>query len=270
MIFNFSDMLKKIIYLLPFIFLACDSGNESNNDALNNFTIELVSSVVQTHIDEEFTVTVNASEAMKELEISYDNFVTIAGNLYTDFGTSKTLTFNFDDLGSKTIYIKAFNAANQSIVKSVVIKVNRGNAVKITGIQVVSFNNINGTWDPEYPVSNPNHLADVFFGLNKTKLNNSFEESYSFKTWYTSLVKENQGDLTWNIGNEGLYINPMKTIRLGVIDQDTPPLGQNLLNSIQDYKDFSLSAYTMTKPNSITFSYPEINLEFILQVEWPN
>lgn len=251
--------------------VACDSGSDSTDTGQdqNNFTVNLVSSVTQINVDEEFTVTVNASEAMTGLVISYDNFTTIASNLYTNFGTTKTLKFNFDTLGNKTIYIKAFNAANQSAVKSVTVNVNRGNAVKIIGMQVVSFNNINGTWDPEYPTTNPNHLADVFFGFNKSTLNSPFESGYNYRKWYTSSVKQNQGDLTWIFAVENLYIQPEKIIRMGVVDEDTPPLGQNLLNSIQDYKDFSLSAYTTTKPTTITYSYPEINLEFVLQVEWP-
>lgn len=262
-------MFKKLIYLLPFVFLACDSGNDSSSDNQNNFTIELVSSVTQIDVDEEFTVAVNADETIKAMWVSLDNFAT-GGYSMRSFGSSYVLHFNFDTLGEKTIYVRCQNASNQVSEKQMTINVNRGNAVKITGMQVVSFNNINGTWDPEYPTTNPNHLADVFFGLNKAKLNSSFEDGYAFRTWYTSSVKENQGDLTWNVTNNGLYVNPLKTIRMGVADQDTPPLGENLLGSVQDYKDFSLSAYTTTKPTSITYSYPEINLEFILQVEWAN
>lgn len=268
--YNILKMLKKLIYLLPLAFLACDSGNESTTDNQNDFTIELVSSATQTNVDEEFTVTVDANETIKGMWVSLDNFASGGGYSIRNFGSSYVLHFNFDTLGEKTIYVRCQNEANQISEKQMTVNVNRGTAVKIIGMQVVSFNNINDTWDPEYPTTNPNHLADVFFGLNKAKLNNSFEDGYAFRTWYTSSIKENQGDLTWNVSNDGLYINPLKIIRLGVADQDTPPLGENLLGSVQDYKDFSLSAYTTTKPTSIIYSYPEINLEFILQVEWPN
>ncbi|ESU27091.1 hypothetical protein FLJC2902T_22690 [Flavobacterium limnosediminis JC2902] len=264
-------MLKKLIYLLPFAFLACDSDsdNSTENQSQNNFIVELVPSVTQTNVDEEFTVTVNAEETIKAMWVSLDHFAT-GGYSIRNFGSSYVLHFNFDTLGEKTIYVRCQNAANQVSERQIAINVNRGNAVKITGVQVVSFNNINGTWDPEYPISNPNHLADVFFGFNKSKLNSSLEEGYWPRLWYKSSVKENQGDLTWNISSAGLYVDPLKTIQIGVIDQDEPPLGQNLLNSIQDTKSFSLSAYTTTKPTTIAYSYPEINLEFILQVEWPN
>lgn len=267
-------MYRKLIYLLLIIFIACDSSSDSSSDNQNptptNFTVELTSSATTTNVDEEFTVQVNASEPMTKIIVSYDNFATTVVDATSDFGLSKTLKFNFDTLGSKTISVKAYNANNQSTVKTLMVTTNRGSAVKVTGIQVTSFYDMNNTWDPEYPTSDPNHLADVFFGLNKMKIGSPTYGTYGFTKWYTSSIKQNQGDLTWNIAGENLYIKPEKTIRLGLVDMDNPPVGQDLMIGPPDYRDFNLSAYTVTKPTSITFSYPEINLEFVLQVEWPN
>lgn len=265
-------MLKKIIYFIFFLVLfACESSSDSSS-IQSRFTIDLTSSATQTNVDQEFIVTLSANEPIKTIMVSYDNFATIVDNLSTssDFGTDETLVFNFDVLGTKTIYIKAYNASGQFTTKAVTVNVNRGNAVKIIGMQITSFYNINSTWDPEFGASDPNRLADVFFGFNKSKISSPIQGTYSVSTWYKSTVKQNQEDLTWNTTTGNLYIDPTKTIRMGVVDEDVPPLGQNLLNSIQDYKDFSLSGYTVTKPTSITYSYPEIGLEFILQVEWPN
>lgn len=49
-------MLKKLISLLPFVFLAYDSGGDSSAENINqnNFTIELVSSVSQINVPVKF------------------------------------------------------------------------------------------------------------------------------------------------------------------------------------------------------------------------
>ncbi len=268
--------MKNSRYLLGLIIgllvLSCssDDSKENNNPIPTAFTINAVASSTTVNVDQEFTVTITSDENMTGILYSYDNFVTEAG-LFTGFGTSRTLKFNLDKVGSNTIYFKATKEGNvYSSVKSVPITVNRGNAVKVTGMQVISFSGINTTWDPDYPTTNPNHLADVYFGFNKSTLNSPFEDGYSFRKWYTSSVKQNQGDLTWNFATENLYIQPEKTIRMGLADEDNPPLGQDLMVGPPDYRDFNFSAYTTTKPNTITFSYPEINLEFIVTVEWPN
>lgn len=86
------------------------------------------------------------------------------------FGSSLVLYFNFDTPGQKTIRVWALNNQNDTSEKQVVVNVTRGNAVKITGMKVVSFYNINQTWDSEYDVNNPNRLADVIFVFSKLKL----------------------------------------------------------------------------------------------------
>ena len=206
---------------------------------------------------------------MTGIYYSFDNFVTEAAK-FSDFGNSATLKFNLDKLGTTAIYFKALSQEeNFSTVKVVYITVNRGDAIKITGMQILSFDGINTSWDAEYPTSDINHLADVIFSYSKYKLNNPFENGfYRFTTWYTSIVKQNQENLTWSFANENLYIKPENSIRLDITDVDNPPLGQSLMQN--DYRDFNFINYTTTKPNNITFSYPELNLEFIVMVEWPN
>lgn len=256
--------MKRLIFILSAL-LAISCGSEDSPA----FTINATPSSSSVVVDEEFTITITSDDAMTGILYSYDNFVT-EHNLYSSFGNSRTLKFNLDDLGTKTIYFKAKAGNIYSSVKAVPITVSRGNAVKITGLQVLSFNGINTTWDPEFPTSDPNHLADVFFGFNKSTLDSPFENGYFFRNWYIASTKQNQGDLTWSFTSENLYIQPERTIRFGLADQDTPPLGQDLMMGPPDYRDFNFSAYTTTKPNTITFSYPEINLEFIVTVEWAN
>jgi hypothetical protein len=265
--------MKKTIYLfLLFSIFSCSSDEPQINTvpAPVTFQIAAVANLSTVVVDQEFTVTISSEEQMTGIFFSFDNFVTEYGS-NSDYGTSKALKFNLDDIGVTTLYFKAKKSNNvTSSIIAVPITVTRGNAIKITGLQVVSFSGINTTWDPEYAVSNPNHLADVFFGFLKASLNSPFENGYNYRKWYTSSVKQNQGDLTWSFPTENLYIQPERTIRMGLVDEDNPPLGQDLMMGPPDYRDFNFNAYSATKPNTVTLSYPEINLEFIVTIEWPN
>lgn len=256
-----------IITLACFCMLSCSSENSSEKES--TFNIELVPSTINVTVDKPFTITVNANEKMTFMGASLDNFAS-GGLADLGFGNSYVLHFNFDTLGQKTILVRAKNSKGAVSEKKVVVNVNRGNSIKIIAMKVISFYNINQTWDSGFAANDANRLADLYFGFSKSSLNNYFDSNYNIRRWFISSVKENQGDLTWNLTRNELYINPNGILRFGLVDQDTHPLGQDLLNGPPDFRDISFADYLVTKPNNITFSFPEINLQFILTVEWPN
>lgn len=264
--------MKKIIFLLTLSFLIVNCTPDKNGTLTSNnstFTIELVPSEINVVIDEPLTVAVSANETISQLWVSLDNFAT-GGYAIQPFGSSYTLNFNFDDLGQKTISVRVKNSEEVVSEKKVVINVNRGNAVKVTRLQVISFYGINTVYDPEFAASNPESLADLKFGFLKSLLRNSFENSYSFTDWYQSSVILNQGSMTWDLTDAQLYINPTKTIRFGLGEMDGGVGGADLMNGAPYYREISFSNYLSTKPTTITYSYPEINLEFKVFVEWAN
>lgn len=256
------------MFLLPLLFCMCSPSGDGVTPIVpaSTFEITVTPSLNNIVVDQHFTVMVAANQSMKSIEMSTDNFVTKSG-LQSDFGTSKELYFNFDELGSKTISIRAKNAANQVATKKITLNVMRGNAIKVTGLQVVSFSNINNTWDPEFPTTNPNHLADVYFGFSKSRLENFYTNEYYNRLWFTSPVKDNQGNLIWDITADNLYLNPNLSLQFGLVDKDGE-LGQDLLLGPPDYKTLNLSSYLSSKPSTITYSFPEINLEIKVSVEW--
>lgn len=260
--------MNKIIIITFACLSLFGCSSDSPPARVSTFNIELLPSTINVTVDEPFTITVNANEKIEFLGASLDNFTT-GGLANYGFGSSTVLHFNFDSLGQKMILIKAFNSQNDVSQKQVVVNVTRGNAIKITGMKVVSFYNINQTWDPEYASTDPNRLADIFFGFTKSKISNSFKNEYSLQRWFVSSVKENQGDLTWDLTNNALYCKSDNTLRVGFGDQDGS-LAQDLLNGPPDYREISFANYLVSKPNTITYSFPEINLQFILTVEWPN
>lgn len=262
--------MKKLLIVSIFCLslLGCNPDNPpATPERVSTFNIELVPSTVNVTIEETFSITVNANEKIELLGTSLDN-VEVSGFSNRGFGNSVVLYFNFDTLGQKTIRVRAINSQNDISEKQVVVNVTRGNAVKITGMKVVSFYNINQTWDPEYGVNDPNRLADVLFGFSKLKLSSDFSNEYGMYTWFVSSVKENQGDLNWDLTSDGLYIKPDRKSRVGFVDKDGE-MGQDLLHIPPDYKEISFADYLVSKPNTITYSFPDINLQFIVTVEWP-
>ncbi len=262
--------MKKILILIVLLFTIISCSSDSNeNENINPFSINLTPSANTVVVDQAFTITVSATEEIKELWVSTDNFAT-GGYAQRQFGTNYTLNFNFDSLGQKTISVRAKNQNNVVSEKQVVILVSRGNAIKIIGVQVISFYGINTTYDPEYGATDPNRLADLRFGLSKNKLGNPLDNIYSPAYWYLSSVIENQGNMTWDCSNDNLYLNPNAPLKFGLVDIDNGIAGADLLNGPPDYREISFTNYLITKPTTITYTFPEINLEFKVLVEWAN
>ncbi|MEM0542325.1 hypothetical protein WFZ85_06830 [Flavobacterium sp. j3] len=262
--------MKNTIYILILSLLMTNCSSESNdNENSNPFSINLTPSVTSVVVDQAFTISISATEEIKELWVSTDNFAT-GGYAQRQFGTSYILNFNFDTLGQKTISVRAKNQNNVVSEKQVVISVSRGNALKINGVQVISFYGINTTYDSEFPATNPNHLADLRFGLSKNKLGNPLDNIYSPTYWYLSNVIDNQGSMTWDCSNDNLYLNPNAPLKFGLVDIDNGIAGADLLNGPPDYREISFTNYLVTKPTTITYTFPEINLEFKVFVEWAN
>lgn len=258
-----------LLIILSLLMTNCSSDENNNDVNTNTFAITLVPSLTNVVIDQPFAVTVNANESISQMWVSYNNFAT-GGYAVQNFGNNFTCNFNFDTLGQKTISVRAKNQNNVLSEKQIIVNVTRGNAIKINGLQVISFSGIDTTFDNEFPTSNPNHLADLRFGFAKNKIGNSFNNNYSFVSWYVSSVIENQGTMTWDCSNSNLYINPNATLRFGLADIDNGIAGADLLNGPPDYREINFSNFLVTKPTTITYSFPEINLEFKLFIEWAN
>ncbi len=159
--------MKRLIQLILVIILsACSSSNDSigdnNNDDDNssNFSISL-SALDNAVIDESIAININANETLNNIQSSLDNFETTLFNRSDiNFGTSTTVHFAFDALGEKSISIKAKNSNGDEVTENVTININRGDAVKINQIKVLSFSNIDGIWDSEFGDTDSNRLAD--------------------------------------------------------------------------------------------------------------
>lgn len=269
--------MKKLFFLsIVAIFFACgssDDDNTDNNDGNNNgnndptFSIELSAndSVV---IDEIIPIDIIGNENIMTLEASLDNFQTTLFNQTNSngFGITASLYFNFDELGSKTISIKAINSNGDEDIKTTNVSISRGNSIKITNVEIVSFSNINNTWDSEFPSTDINHLADVFFHLRKPQVSIT-TGSLGFQDWFTSIIKENQGDLTWDVSSEELYLDPQLSLQYSMADDDGS-VNQDLMLGPPFEREITFSEHISTQPSTITLSVADIDLEVVLTLEW--
>ena len=266
------NTLNKIFSLLTlYVLLVNCSSNNSDNSS--TFSINLVPSATNAVVDQEFSLTINANETITGLWASTNNFAT-GGYAYETFGSTYVLRYNFDTLGQKIISIRCQNQNNDVSEKKITINVTRGYAIKILGVQIVSFSGINTVFDPEYPATNPESLADLRFGFSKILIGSPYQVSngsqYNWRNWYQSQIIPNQGNMSWDCSTANLYIDPSRNLRFGLSDIDNGIGGADLLNGPPDYREISFSNYLITKPTTITYSFPEINLEFKVLVEWAN
>lgn len=257
--------MKKIIGLIMLILLlSCSSESQ------DSFTFDATVSKSTITVDQPFSITVSSQENIMGIRYSYDNFKSgLAEFPGIGYGTSKVLHFKFITLGTKTIYIKLIKAGNiESETKAITVNVEKGDSVRITGLKITSFDGINTVWDPEYGTTNPNNLADVRFSFSKVASLNAFGTAGSIEGWYLTSIKENQGDLSWSFLTEDLYVDPNGYLIFSIYDQDESNLVQILSSSI-NVPHIYMSSYASTKPNSINVSFPESNVKFTLNLEWP-
>lgn len=261
--------MKRILLItLSLLFSACSSSDDSNepNDNNSTFTIEL-SGNSTAFIDEVIEVTVLSNETMKSLEFSFDNFET-SSTSFSDLEKTTTRYFSLDKLGANTIYFKAKNNEDEEVIETMTISTTRGNAIQITSVKVISFSNMDNTWDSEFSDSDANRLADVFFNLRKPKPD-SKQGGLSFQNWFKSEIKENQGDLTWDVSSKNLYLNPEFALQFSMADDDSGVV-QDIMLGPPFEREVTFQDYIATKPNIVTLKVDEIDLEIEFTVGWPN
>ncbi|WP_054851348.1 hypothetical protein [Olleya sp. ITB9] len=268
--------MRKLIFLIPLLYFACSSDDETSidNPDVSTFDVTVSQDINTAVVDQVVTLTATANETINEISYSTDNGATFPSSFSTQFGNTANLYFSFDTLGSKTIVFRVKNVAGDIADNTVTITVERGNAVQFQNVQLNSFFDMGNSWDSEYPTSNPNHLADVFFAFLKPPLNVFDGTRSGVPTsswlWYTSAVRENETNLNWNITNENLYINPeLVTPYIAFADDDGDgTLAGDLMLGPPFESIILLSNYTDTQPSSVTIQETNINLEYVIGLDW--
>ncbi|WP_146126704.1 hypothetical protein [Nonlabens agnitus] len=262
-------MKNNFFYFVIFILLAsCGPSDDSMDPEVvpEDFNIQL-SATNTAVVDEVVPVMINSSKPMASLTISFDNFQT-STTAFSDQGSSQTRFFKFDKLGmNSTVYFRAKDEDGNEFDTTYTPNISRGNSVKINQIKINSFAGIDTTLDPEFPETDPNRLADVFFVLLKPGVDIRNGDVNGANEWYRSPVKQNQGDLTWDLTNAELYINPEFRILYTMADDDGNFV-QDLMQAPPFEREFRLSDFADTRPSEVTLSVPSIDLEVVFTVDW--
>ncbi len=257
--------------ILAVLFSCSSSDNDTLEPQEEPITLELVAVNNIVGIDEVATFQVKTNKPFGSITHSTDNFTnatTISKNAGDSFGTSLTLYVNTANIGVITYSIRVRDAVDDQITTTNTISftVEKGNALHIKEVLVNNFYDKDATWDPEFSDTDPNRLADVFFALSKPHID-IFTGQLTKRLWYTSDIKENQGDLLWNLSQENLYINPNGFLILGLADDDGNFV-QDLLLGPPTEREISLSQYSTTQPTRITLEDTSINLDLDFGLVW--
>lgn len=264
--------MKKILFIITILLFGCsedDGSNDNDQGMQSNFEINLTSQSNIISIDEPLTINVLGNEVISRLDVSKDNWVTSANLASDSFGNQTDIFVDYETIGNQTISVRATNEANFTSEASINVVVNRGEAIELSSLQLNSFFNVDETWDDEFDEGDTNRLADVFFILLKPRLN-PFDGNRSIGTpvWYRSNTLTNQGDLQWSLQNQNLLINPELSVFIAFADDDENGLVDDLMLGPPFEREVSFIDFISTQPSSIPVSFPGINLDFDLEVQW--
>lgn len=259
--------MKKLFIIIAAVATMLSCSKDDEGDTNTETIINLTTPTNTVVVDDLVTVQLTSSEPIKIIEVSSDN-INFSGFNVNDI-TSTTLYFTFDIVGTQTKYIRFTNTKDyKSVTKTITFNVIRNNTIRIKGVKVNSFYNINQTWDPEFSATDPNRLADIYVAFGKDQLINFKTNTFSYQKWYYSAVKENQGDLTWDFTNESLYFRQNSIIQFSLADYDTPVAINFLVPNSDRFVYLDFTPYIATKPTTITFDFPLDQLQFVLTVDW--
>lgn len=265
--------MKKVIYILLLLCFACGSSDDADTN-ISTFEVSVTQSATTLAIDQILTLTATANETINQISFSKDGGETFLG----EFGSSQfdkvvNLYLDFDTVGTKTIVYRVKNNAGEVVDTSVNVTIEKGDAVQILSVKLNSFFDMGETWDSEHPTTDPNHLADVFFGILKPRLDvlkgtRSGMPSTSW-LWYRSPTRDNENNLNWNLQNEELFINVSELkLYIGFADDDGGNIAQDLMMGPPYESLIPLSDYVNTKPSIITIGESKIKLEYEIGVAW--
>lgn len=272
-------MKIKIAYILLIFIYACSTSDDSGNpDQGSTIEVSVTADETTVSIDQIVTLTATANETINEISFSTDDGATFPISSGGNLGTTANLYFAFDTLGTKSVIFRVKNDTGDIVDTTVNITVERGNAVQLQSLQLNSFSDIGNTWDSEYPTTNPNHLADVFFVILKPSLNvftgmrNSIASTSQI--WFRSETRENESNLNWDLQNEELYINVEELLTYiafadddGVDDSGIPAVDDLMLGPPFE-RMIPLGEYFIAQPNTFTVEETNINLEYVIGVDW--
>ena len=254
---------------------SCTSDSQSDYEEEIIESVEFKISIEKTvfSVDEIVSLDVVSEEIMKNVCVVLNNSDSLRncqlGLTNEGVGTTKTINMSFIAPGDQIIAVQVENLDGAITEKQLEISVVTDNSLAIKVVRLTSFKNINESWDPEFPDTDENRLADLKFVFRKKAVGISFDgyENY-FAPGHLSDVLENQGNLEWNLSDEPMYLKPDRELFFSLVDVDGDLQIQDILQGPPSEISFPLGEFQEEKPAVITLERPELELSLELEVEW--
>lgn len=266
-------MVKKLLLLCVLaISVACgaDSPDEELPAAVQNFDVSLTPSVNEVLLDVPFTIKAGTNEGIQEISRVFENRVESIISLNPGAALeeeSLNLHLGFGFLGRENVLLEFTSISGKKLTKTLNFDVKRGNAVKIIGFKINSFQNMNGTWDEEFSETDQNRLADILFGFRKLRQGHISNPNQLLGSWFLSPVYPNMQQLEYDLSQEGLYISEYSRLELGISDAEEDGTGQDLSMGYSELW-INFMDYRETKPSEINLTNKEYGFDVTFYVEW--
>lgn len=266
-------MVKKLLFLsMLAIAFACstDSLQEELPEPGQNFEVSLTPSVNEVFLDVPFTLKVQANEGIEEITRIFENGEESINSLTPGTALAKeslNLHLGFGSPGNNNVVLEFTSVTGKKVSKTVNFEVKHGNALKIVGLKINSFYNMNGSWDGEFSESDVNRLADIRFAFRKLGQGHISNPTPRLALWYLSAVYPNMEQLEWDLSQEELYILESSLLELSIGDVDEDGTGQDLTMGSRELS-INVNHYRDTRPTEINLIDEGNGLDVTLRVEW--
>ena len=261
--------MKNSLYLLMLlcVLVSCSADTNPEIPPVEEPNINLEINSEQVVVDQTVSIKVSSNRPLSEISRLSENAVhswsAFDGEALPD---SFEVYFKFPSPGTHTLNLEFTFTDKKVIARELQFEVERGNSVQITRVEVNSFENIDGSWDPEYEETDPGRLADVGFRLEKLFLSKMTSEIHTSGYWFTSEIKQDQGDLLWELSEENLFLDPKMPFFFIMGDMDENNMAQDLMQRPQQ---IFLKDYISTRPDSISLVDAASNLDVRFYLDWP-
>ena len=264
--------MKHIFYIILATILLTSCGDNNDDSPTQNQTpyeVTLTATTNQVEVDEIVELLATTNSSFKTLSVSKDGGATFPISQTTTFNNPINLYVDFSTPGDKHVVLRATNNEGQTTESSVFITVIKGNAVKLESLQLNTFHNMGGTWDSEFPTSNPNHLADPFFVIFKKVIDLYNGSPVGRKIIFRSDTRMNETNLNWNVSNEELYVNlQYNDMYISFVEDDLNGFIQELMIMPPKERLIPLNTISNTQPTTATFQETDIDLEYQVNLNW--
>ncbi len=244
--------LVQIILSMSFTLIMISCSNSETAEPDFNLEISLSKETVEMH--EGVRLEIRANQYFNKVVIIIDGKIWDTIERPDNGWRSTNTRFLLRKPGPATLSVQITNSSTGEVIeKTASILATATDPIKLNQIKLISFHNKDQAWDPH--LSGIDQLADLSFGIVSPG-------RYFMDTLW------NQGNLTWDLADDDIYYNSASRLEYAIADVDSGGLVDDIMLGPPFSRIMDLSPYLATKPNTITFSEPDIDLEFEVSLEW--